>query len=160
MSIFSSYKSFLQREILSCAQRIRYLDAFDVSYCIKSTKSASMTMSNIISGFERTGIWCGEIISASIESLKHLFASTNICSSINSETLVDSFMKGDRSLIRDADFGDEGTVPINTKSSSSQTSDVVIDAFKRRDERRFSAKAPRREKRQVTDEYIEPAADI
>ena len=51
VSVFSSYKSFLQREIHSYAQRKKCLDAFDVSCCIKYAYSASKTSSNIISGF-------------------------------------------------------------------------------------------------------------
>ena len=118
VSVFSSYKSFLQREIHICAQSKKCLDAFEVSFCIKYAYSASMTSSNIASGFERAGIWCGEILSASIEPLKHLFGSTDNGASITLETIVDSFMRCGRSLIRDTDVGDEGTVRANTQSGS------------------------------------------
>lgn len=74
-----------------------------VSCCIKSAFSASMSWSNIISGFERKGIWCSEILNTSIEPLNDLFTSTDNDASINLKTLVDSFMGRGRSLIRDAD---------------------------------------------------------
>lgn len=78
VSVFSSYKSYLQREIHTFAQRKKLLDAFDIAMGISRAYTKALTTSNIVDGFIRTGLWECSTLTASIEPLVQIFLMVRI----------------------------------------------------------------------------------
>jgi len=56
VSIFSSYKSFLQREVHAFSQNKKVFNAFDITCCINTSYTAALNLSKIVRGFVRTGL--------------------------------------------------------------------------------------------------------
>ena len=53
VSVFSVYKSYIQKEIHNMAKCKTILDSFDIAICIRNAYSSSHTTANIVSGFYR-----------------------------------------------------------------------------------------------------------
>ena len=83
-----------------------------------------MTVSNIQSGFRKCGIWDLVVLGTDIEPLKYLFVDQEN-SSEQSPTIDElkwSFLNRSRSLLRDADVEESGTIRICTSTGVHLTS--------------------------------------
>jgi len=139
VSVYSSYKSALEKEIHEVARCKLVLDAFDVAQCIHMAYSKSMTSGNIIRGFEKTGLWDSRQLFASVEPFITLFkAPEKIAGSsrVSLGDLVNSFSRKGRRQLGSADVEENVTVRINTETDAHLTSNSVLDALKVRDDRR------------------------
>lgn len=72
VSVFSAYKSYLQRYLPRAMREKRTLDACHVGNVIRLDYSASFTVGNIMSGFKKSGLWYDVRRLASEGSLKDL----------------------------------------------------------------------------------------
>ena len=102
---------------------------------------ASVTYGNIISGFEKTGLWVRSIGGPSAEPLAPMFSANE--SPITVQQLMDSFDKSTRGLLFSADVMQNGTVRIDTTTGANLTCDAVLGALSLREERRKRAAAGR-----------------
>jgi len=140
VSVFSSYKSLLQREMYSPWSGEKLLDAFDIAACINAAYNESLTYKNIIMGFERTGLWDSRTLSASIAPLLDLCRgkeNNGTAGNLTMEQLIQSFSKQGRSLLRDADVTENDTVRVSTRTGSHLTSNAVLSALECRGKRRL-----------------------
>ena len=86
----SFFKSALQREMHKIARPKKVLNAFDISEILTISYSKALTASNIISGFERTGIWVRAVGGASIEPLARLRL---ICAADHERVTLDALFR-------------------------------------------------------------------
>ena len=166
VSVFSAYKSYMQREIHKYSRSKKVLDVFDVSICIRDAYSASHTTGNIVSGFRKSGIWDESILGPNIALLKAYITNHvegNINGHPNLNSLLRAFENKDRTVLRDADVEDQGTIRIKTTRGCNLTSDVVLEALQKREKKKgdaFMLKRKREEERLLRLDYKEKATDI
>lgn len=98
VTVFSSYKSFLQQELHRAARQKNKLNVFNVGQCIKNDYARSRTAPNIIPGFQKTGIWDPELLSPNIEPLRKYMSHRNggKVSDVTVAVLVEKFKKSGR----------------------------------------------------------------
>ena len=164
VSVFSSYKSNLQKEIHEASRSKKVVDAFDIAHCINVSYSASLTAGNIMSGFTRTGIWDRKGMSATVEPLTHLFNTGQDGDppvAVTLSKLMKSFSRQRRSLLQNDDVEESGTIRINTTTGAHMPSNRVLQALKLRNERRHGSRgyAKLRNAGEPAD-FKEPKADV
>ena len=143
VTVIGSFKSYIQKEVHSRAMRPQLLDAFDVADVLKFALSDSVTASNVVSRFKKCGIWDPQSRGTCIEELEglHFFEENTTVRQQNAqelslEVLIESLRNSSRSLLRDVDVRDSGTVRMSTTSDAHLTADAVIEALLARDKRR------------------------
>ena len=134
VTVFNSYKSFLQAFLHSAARVKSVLNAFNLASLITHAYDKSMTISNIRSGFFKCGTWDDDHMGTNGIVLQFLFdQSDNNMSAPTVDDLIKAFLKKSRSLLREADVKEEGTIKIGTAKGSHLTLDAVIEALKVRE---------------------------
>lgn len=156
VSVFSSYKSYLQAEVHKCSRVKSVLNAFDIAGCIRDAYTRSHTSGNIISGFLRTGIWDPVKLRTNISVVEVILGKYGKDTS-TVEKLISFFLKMQRSLLHPMDLEEEGRIKIDTSSGLHLTSANVIDALAKREARR---RRPVVSIREEVDDYKEPKRDI
>ena len=121
------------------------MDAFDIAEILNFALSDSMKSSNIVSGFRKSGVWDPSSKSASVSPLMHLFLNDDNAEMPTLSQIVGSFRASGRSLLRDADVEENGTIRIRTTGGAHLTSDAVLDALKRREEVRRGRQSPKKD---------------
>ena len=135
VSVFSSFKSFLQQEIHKLSRAKKVLNVFDIAVALFFSYFQCLTPRNICNGFVRTGIWNPRTLDVDITALHDLFREEE---KITLENLLNSFSRQGRSLIFDADIGREGTIRVNTTAGAHLTSQAILDALSARDKKKAS----------------------
>ena len=114
------------------------LSAFDIGSIIFNAYGKCMTISNMRSGFMRCGIWDPKTLSTNIDYLKHLLVTEKTDSRTlpSLDDLVKAYWRKGRSLLREANVEESGTIKISTTKGAHLTSEVVFQALRQRNERR------------------------
>ena len=145
VSVYGTFKSYIQREVNNRTMVKRVLDVFDVADIFKFAMSGAVTARNVISGFMKCGIWNAESNGTSIENLQHLQFYDENCrsetfprSADTLEELLDSFKSTCRGLLGESHIEESGTVRIDTKTGAHLIAAAVLEALRKRAERRQS----------------------
>jgi len=125
---------------------MRKLNAFTVAACVANAYAKAFVWPTIRSGFVRSGIWNHETFQTDISSLEHLFRDTDM-ESPSLDILLSSFMKKERSLLREADVEEEGRIRIRATSGANVTADCVLEALEQREQKK---KVVRKKKQPAT----------
>ena len=163
VSVFSAYKSYIQKEIHTMAKCKTILDAFDIAICIRNAYSSSHTTVNIVSGFYRSGAWDEQLLDATIDLLRWLFSISKLeenKENVTLEMLLKSYARKARSLLRDADVEEKVTVRIKTTTGCNFTSDAVLNALQLRQDKRRRLNRNKSDIENIKGDYKEPKADV
>ena len=133
VSIFSSLKSYKQREFHRIGRDKLVLDAIDIAEILNFALSNSFKTSSIVSGFRKCSAWDLSSKSASDSPLIYLFPSDDNAEMPTLPQILGSFRASGRSLLRDADFEENVTIRIRSTGGAHLTSDAFLDALKRRE---------------------------
>ena len=153
VTVFGPFKSYMQKEIHRMALLKPKLDAFDVAQVLKVSLSSAKTASNVSNGFRKTGLCDEPARTASIVPLEKLQYFSEQWEQAEEmlpslEDVVTSFRSTGRSLLRPQDVEDEGIIKISNRSGVHLTAEAILNALKRRDERRHP---PTRRQREAED---------
>ena len=138
ISVFSAYKSYLEAEIHPASSLRSILSAFDIGCIISNAYGKCMTISDMRNSFMRCGIWDPKTLSTNVDHLKHLFVSEDTATKDlpTVDDLVTAYLKKGRSLLREANVEESGTIRISTTKGAHATSEVVLSALCERNKRR------------------------
>ena len=136
VTVFGAYKLFLQRKLHRASKQEKKLNAFDIASIIHNAYSSAFVCPTIASVFIRCGLWSERTGGTDPSALCHLFIDINKSGNIQLDDLLTSFMNKQRSLLRDVNVEHEGRIRIDTKTGAYVTSDLVLAALKRRDDKK------------------------
>lgn len=128
--VFGQYKSFLQAELHRFARQKNVLTASDVAGCIRKAYCKAIVPRTISDRFLKCGMWDPQKRGKNIDAPSRLFQAKT---SLTIDTLVASFKRQSRTLLRDADVDEEGNIRIKTTSGTHLTSVAVLEAFHKRE---------------------------
>lgn len=95
----------------------------------------------IKSGFIKCGIWNPSTFKPDVTALDHLFVCNGEVPDLT--TVIQSFDRKQRSLLRSVDVEEEGRIRVCTRSGAHVTADVVLESLKKRDDRKKQASSKR-----------------
>lgn len=114
------------------------LDVFDVADILKYALSDAARAGSVISGFKKCEIWNAESKGRKFESLNYLrfFDDSSRNNNLQRpaetfEGLLRSFTSTERSLLRESDIEESGTIRIDTKARAHLTVVEVLEALKK-----------------------------
>ena len=139
VSVFAPYKAALKAELHKVSRHTRVIDVFAAAECISFAYNTAVNFSNIVKGFEQTGLWVRRAGGPSAEPLTNLFMDKG--QKISVEKLMRSFDKSTRGLVFGANVVTAGTVRVDTSTGVNLSSDAVLGALLLRDERRKKKQA-------------------
>ena len=163
VTVFGACKSFLQRELHRASKNKKPLIDFDIASIIRSAYSVAFVGPTIASAFIRCGVWSEETGGTNIDAVRHLFPETNRADSIGLDELLRSFMTKQRSLLREVNVKEEGRIRIDTKTGAHVTSEAVLTALKKSDDKKrseFQRKQRMRSFISSEKDYKEPPKDV
>lgn len=135
VSVFGPYKNYLQAELHRVSRIASKLTAFSVAVAISNAYLRAFVAPNIRSGFVRCGVWDEVTRKTNVKILDHLFVNT-ATDALPLEFVLESFKNKERSLLRDVDVEEDGRIKIDTSAGANVTAAVVLEALKKRNERK------------------------
>ena len=158
VEVFGPFKSKLSSLVRTASMHTKKINVFAAAACITEAYGHAFTSHNIMNAFEKTGVWHRDTNGPNPQPLLSLFSNRR-GTMPNVQEFMQSFQKSSRSLVFSANVEDEGTVKIDTSAGAVLTSDVVLAALKKREQRRKRAIETTEEtpikKRALAREYAE-----
>lgn len=128
-SVFSPFKSALERNFSAAARVASQLDAFSITRCIHDAYDRSHVARNIKEGFEKTGLWIPKVGGASVVPLRSIpfFNLTHGTKRVlpTVDEVVNKHKKRARAFVRDETVMESGTVKINSTRGAHVTGEGV-----------------------------------
>lgn len=181
VSVFAPFKAALRSHIhnLRLHTSIRRLDIFTLAEIVTKSYDTAFSRENIISAFAKTGLWNANVRSPSIRGLMEVKFTNGDADGlehsngdatygdriVNFMQLVGKYRKSRCTLLSDGVVEAEGTVKLDVTNGINYHSSMVLDALKRREDKRAAEVARRqeqqreKEKRKASKELASAEAD-
>lgn len=141
VSMFTALKSYLLWEVYRFARLVMVMDALDIVDCVNFALSEALTVSNIRSGFERTGLWGQDSWYGSLQPLHDVMlgGDDHKANKESLEYLFERYYLQSRSLVCNIDVDESGTVKVSMVYGAHLTANTVLLALKARAQRTNSS---------------------
>ena len=163
VTVFVAINSYLQRDLHRVSMCKKQLNAFDVASVIQNAYALSFVASTVSLGFISCGVWDPVTGRTNVSALQHLFTNESGESNVVLHCLLNTYLRRNRSLLRDANMQHEGRIRITTTTGSHIASEAVLRALQARERQKREEEEKKRRAKELKEErlaYKEPTADI